>query len=743
MWLHLPSTCLPSVPESAESSLDSASLSESARASFVLWRGKPLAQPGLLRAWKMASWIRRLSGMTFERSTLDRGADAWISSLPATRASRSAAQVFAEVSQILGTSGPRLRESPESAPLLWSSARTWPTMPRTDSTPSVETWKRWATTLRRSSRAHWMLERPICEAAFSGSAWPTPLATRRSPRRKHKLKAGETLEAAAQTWATPTVGDSRGSRNATANRKAVLPSTVIGETLSDQIQCWPTPDASVSNDSESPESWRARQAQLLTKGINGNGAGVPLAIAAKEWQWPTPMSNDATRGGDSFKRGNLTLPGAARAFGQVPSLPVETMSTAGDGSSRSTRVLNPRFVELLMGLPSGWTSFAPVATESFRRWLRSHSVHWLESTRRDDMSKIRLPIQGEPTRSAVVRRGPAWVVGLGGSPTGSASPVGSTHWKRVRRCPREHALHELVHLRGLGDDEALTVGFLVHHALEAFYRAIMDWQKRLERAGYDTAHPDEYYLFGALQPAQQAAWDAVKAVATEPGYFEPTGDGRIEPTWTVVERVLAHYFERYARRDRWRIVAVEETLVFNGDICYSARLDLMVECFDRHGLWVVEHKTARAITRDVLEGYQLDLQTLGQVWLVNRCIDLTELPPFRGTLVNIVTKGKTPQFERVEVCPSNAHLGSFERSVWAWMQIEKLQGELGYPHAFGACTGPDRGYRRCGFFDLCHAYPLASIEAFQQGAPPDGFVRVDPTADDPILKTFDPEAYSE
>ena len=53
---------------------------------------------------------------------------------------------------------------------------------------------------------------------------------------------------------------------------------------------WPTPDAYVSNDRESPESFHTRRETLRAKGINGNGAGTPLAIASK--QWPTLAARD-------------------------------------------------------------------------------------------------------------------------------------------------------------------------------------------------------------------------------------------------------------------------------------------------------------------------------------------------------------------------------------------------------------------------------------------------------------------
>jgi hypothetical protein len=49
---------------------------------------------------------------------------------------------------------------------------------------------------------------------------------------------------------------------------------------------WPTPSAALTNDQEEPETFLARQEALKAKGINGNGAGTPLTMAAK--LWPTP-----------------------------------------------------------------------------------------------------------------------------------------------------------------------------------------------------------------------------------------------------------------------------------------------------------------------------------------------------------------------------------------------------------------------------------------------------------------------
>jgi hypothetical protein len=70
--------------------------------------------------------------------------------------------------------------------------------------------------------------------------------------------------------------------------------------------------------------------------------------------WPTATE------GDSKSSGSRNLPGSKAHKG--------TSLTDAVGRKK----LNPKFVEWLMGLPIGWTSFEPVATQSFQQWQQRH-----------------------------------------------------------------------------------------------------------------------------------------------------------------------------------------------------------------------------------------------------------------------------------------------------------------------------------------------------------------------------------
>jgi hypothetical protein len=185
--------------------------------------------------------------------------------------------------------------------------------------------------------------------------------------------------------------------------------------LANQAALWPTPSAALTNDDESPATFRARQAVQAQRGINGNGAGTPLTIAAKEVGadlfWPTPASRDHRapnsqdsqdsqdrRNADSARGQQLpnfvehvwgtpstmdargrtytrdrgvkglerpALTGQAEQFSTFPSTRPAPAS-ASDGApssptSPSSLRLSPEFVEWLMGWPPGWTIPEPGA----------------------------------------------------------------------------------------------------------------------------------------------------------------------------------------------------------------------------------------------------------------------------------------------------------------------------------------------------------------------------------------------
>jgi len=125
----------------------------------------------------------------------------------------------------------------------------------------------------------------------------------------------------------------------------------------------PTPAASAANDGESPTTWLARAELLKAKHQNGNGAGMPLTVASA--MWPTPYADMEQKyrlnSPKDSQAANRNLSAGARR-GEYSHL---DPTTPKDGPSTSTQVvLNPPFVEALMGFPIGWTDLGLSATPS-------------------------------------------------------------------------------------------------------------------------------------------------------------------------------------------------------------------------------------------------------------------------------------------------------------------------------------------------------------------------------------------
>lgn len=172
--------------------------------------------------------------------------------------------------------------------------------------------------------------------------------------RTSQLSLLEGLTESSETW--PRWGSMR-SGVVWARTTPELPTVESGSSS------WPTPSASLPNDAEEPETFFARAETVQARSKNGNGMGTPLAIAAK--LWPTPQAYGSGKEGNSMP-GLTPLDLAARpeVCPGYRGRPDREMPTDGAPTSRAPRVLNPRFVEALMGWPDGWTDCASWETES-------------------------------------------------------------------------------------------------------------------------------------------------------------------------------------------------------------------------------------------------------------------------------------------------------------------------------------------------------------------------------------------
>lgn len=179
LWLYVPpmpdrSPAFHSVPDTAVSTSASPSPNPDIGL-YVSSSGKPMLRPLSWQGWQTRPWIRLLCGTISSPLTAAHGVTAFISSLPAIRASRSASQASVVRSAIRATSG-------LMSPALSTKSAQRPSSPKTSKGTSIWDFPRsraalksWAIGQKRACSRREKLA--LATAGDGSSSWPTPTAT--------------------------------------------------------------------------------------------------------------------------------------------------------------------------------------------------------------------------------------------------------------------------------------------------------------------------------------------------------------------------------------------------------------------------------------------------------------------------------------------------------------------------------------------------------------------------------------
>jgi hypothetical protein len=397
MWIFNPSNCVPESECSEKVSGPHSSTLAADIEPFVTWSGKPVPPANLPRLWKRERSMKRLSGLTLSRSTAQRGADAWIASLPASRA-----RTFLLPASGLGSteSAPASSSTLPTSPMLavrdssfWRTSQAsllpppplW-TKPKASSKNErpPESWENWPTAggLRNGCIYARPTSAPIISAnvgsASLGGTWLTPFGMSGIEAETGKVGAGGEFAKQVHQWQTPTTMAAKGveyQRQADGTNLAIL---------SGQAQQWATPTSSENSN---------RTTKMAP--THGNGHGIVLAGQACQWAtpkasetdrgvcpseiarrspglltqtatWATPTARDHKDGATTLE--NVEVNGLLGRQVLTTSLrPVHSMIDGRELSPTARtlrRRLNPAFTCWLMGWPIWWTN--PAITNSVK-----------------------------------------------------------------------------------------------------------------------------------------------------------------------------------------------------------------------------------------------------------------------------------------------------------------------------------------------------------------------------------------
>jgi hypothetical protein len=348
MWLHLPTSVY--LPASECSTSLSPSQCQMLAASATV-SGKDRQPQYWRRVWGTEPWTKPLSGPTYEPSQADFIVAAWLESLVGSRAKTSllpAAKLESTATAAASslTSADSFASwSPSSGCFLKTSRQSSlfrQEQPYSENLPNSG-----------SMRNGRLYERPMLVHRISGTGRSSSRGEWRTPNTRDHHAGGPRLDAEnrqtslvdqAKMWPTPRSNDDRLSAHNNRDH-----STMAGGSLTDAIRMWPTPQArdNKSADAEGSGNYQ-RKVEL--------GWTLDLNTTAVNWANPKAMDLNVV---------------ASRYSHPVQETPTPGPQSSPSGQT-SRRRLNPAFVEWLMGLPVGYTDFAPLETASWLSRLRWH-----------------------------------------------------------------------------------------------------------------------------------------------------------------------------------------------------------------------------------------------------------------------------------------------------------------------------------------------------------------------------------
>ena len=350
------------VPVTEALSLDSNESSQLCAQSLFV-RSKPSPARIWSLKWKRDSWTQRLYGRILKPFHGQSFVTAWTSSLEVIPASHFPAQASDSEPTTQDTSGPLLQVAFRWYDQNCASSRMWRDTLALASEKSLAIWK--ASVIKRRGEYSARLNAVRLTSASGFSSWPTCAArdwkgtspgylTRSDGKSRVDQLPVAVDQAEAGNWPTPTVQEAGKIGNQANHGQTALSNhpALRGEVTREKFEKGkhglPAP-ANLSTHGSRPESWSTptvTDASAMSPEMRPSRAatGRTTEYLARQIQWATPQSRDA-KGAE----------GRMIRDGKSTDLPSQTEVEQTGAWNRNNGKLNPRWVEILMGVPIGWT----------------------------------------------------------------------------------------------------------------------------------------------------------------------------------------------------------------------------------------------------------------------------------------------------------------------------------------------------------------------------------------------------
>lgn len=288
---------------------------------------------------------------------------------------------------------------------------------------------------------------------------------------------------------------------------------------------------------------------------------------------------------------------------------------------------------------------------------------------------------------------------FGIAPLGGASADGWSKTSDLQRCAyRFYLRHERQldidpDMRSRASSGALEVGGLVHICLALHYGRML---------------PEGYPGWRKNQISPFEFMDRVIEMGAESNFVNEA------------LRIYSGYAEHYGYETDIRPVAIEYAAGQPG--IHTCRFD-MLAWWDGGGtsppgLWNFEAKTTSRETSDVLEGWWLDGEIVGQHYVFQKFgLEKIFHAPLQGTVINLMIKNHPPRYRRLEIVQAPVVIESYalDRAYWQTYR-DHCRNTGNWPRSLAGCMNR---YGPCEYWSHCRDMNNNYLVPIKKLAPPE------------------------
>ena len=260
---------------------------------------------------------------------------------------------------------------------------------------------------------------------------------------------------------------------------------------------------------------------------------------------------------------------------------------------------------------------------------------------------------------------------------GGPSPWGNSKYQTFEQCPYLYWAMFIKRMKPKDPRPPLEIGGLFHEARARYYLKALELEK--------TEVSDQELNNACMEAGYDIINRAEKVVPATAAEVR-----RLFQGWAVV------FGPDTPKDDRFDTIGVEKLIEVNRGFPYSTRVDRIVAIEDKPA--ILEIKTAGKRTKDMLAGYEMDSQFLGQQYCWRHSKWYRKYGSLKYYVVDLTIKTAEMVCVREVVPISSKAMKDWEKAKrWTYAQMQQCEAYQYWPRIRANCVK----YGRCGLTEHC------------------------------------------